>query len=339
LFDFVRLRDDLNQGGTTGATVVKVKKKHIPCGPAENTVTVPIVMEGKMKKVISTAAITGLLTLGLSGIAWADTIHAFTGEISFILYGDGTSVNINDPTDVAASNNAGAQLQSNLGLNWITQGLGVTINAYVPDNLYQQYPPSTPDWRRYESGSSSINWSIGNGPNSVAEDGGIFSANSSTVLVWDNILDNPDGVDRYTVSSFGTVSQGTDGYFNFTIGLWENGSNGVLPGTYDFGNTTDPISNYYPDLTQIYAGTDTIRSYMYYTQGLLVEGTDEYWAKTFDAVLAIQDYLSPEDSSRAAFMVGITFDRDPAPVPVPATILLFGSGLAGLVGSRLRRKK
>jgi len=36
---------------------------------------------------------------------------------------------------------------------------------------------------------------------------------------------------------------------------------------------------------------------------------------------------------------GITFDRDPAPVPAPATILPFGSGLAGLVGSRLRRKK
>jgi len=36
---------------------------------------------------------------------------------------------------------------------------------------------------------------------------------------------------------------------------------------------------------------------------------------------------------------GITFDRAPAPAPAPATIQLFGSGLAGLIGSRLRSKK
>ncbi|MBC8317402.1 MAG: PEP-CTERM sorting domain-containing protein [Desulfobulbaceae bacterium] len=30
---------------------------------------------------------------------------------------------------------------------------------------------------------------------------------------------------------------------------------------------------------------------------------------------------------------------DPAPVPEPTTILLFGTGLAGLAGSRIRRKK
>lgn len=37
--------------------------------------------------------------------------------------------------------------------------------------------------------------------------------------------------------------------------------------------------------------------------------------------------------------VSLSFDNNPAPVPEPATVLLFGAGIAGLVDSRLRRKK
>ncbi len=32
-------------------------------------------------------------------------------------------------------------------------------------------------------------------------------------------------------------------------------------------------------------------------------------------------------------------DLTPSPVPIPSTILLFGSGLAGIIGSRVRKKK
>ena len=35
----------------------------------------------------------------------------------------------------------------------------------------------------------------------------------------------------------------------------------------------------------------------------------------------------------------LTDENGPDPVPIPSTILLFGSGLAGLVGKRIRRKK
>jgi hypothetical protein len=287
-------------------------------------------------------ALAGFLLLGVCEVLRADVIHAFTGEIAYILYGDGTTVDLDDPADVAASNNAGMQLQSSLGLNWVTQGLGITIRAHVPESLNQQYPSEDlPDWRRYESGSSSINWSISSSSDSVMEDGGPFSADRSTVLVWDNIFDNPDGVDRYTVNSAGTVNVNEipDAFFDFEIGLWENGSDGTLPGTFDFG--ADPpasISNYYPDLTQIFAGTDTIRNYMTYTQGLLVEGSDEYWAKTFDAVLSVRQIIELPDGSTTngpTFMAGITFNR----VPEPSSLVLIIGSMGMMIGYRFNRKQ
>ena len=42
------------------------------------------------------------------------------------------------------------------------------------------------------------------------------------------------------------------------------------------------------------------------------------------------------DSGHGLYAV---YDKSPAPVPEPTTILLFGVGLAGLVGTRLRKKK
>lgn len=63
----------------------------------------------------------------------------------------------------------------------------------------------------------------------------------------------------------------------------------------------------------------------------------------------IADY---QDSTfaNANFKFGLSFGEDSqgyfdnvvintAPIPEPATILLFGTGLAGLIGTRLRKKK
>lgn len=263
----------------------------------------------------------------------ADTVttvtHTFQGNVAFILYGDGSPVDLDDADDVAASDAAGAYLQNLLGLNWMTQDLAVEVSVDVPDslpNLSSHWWHTNPDW-------GAINWIIASASDSISENGGLFTEKEfygPTVLVWDDYPDNPSGVDRYTVNSQGEVINSPEIWYNFEIGLWENGDGATPPQTYNFGDASS-ISNYKPDVTGIYPGADGIRSYMTYTQGVLSEGSDAYWEHTFDTVLSFRD------ANNAAFMVGIEFNRDgssPQPVPEPGTLGLICVGLAGMAWAR-----
>nr|MBF0220796.1 PEP-CTERM sorting domain-containing protein [Desulfobulbaceae bacterium] len=69
----------------------------------------------------------------------------------------------------------------------------------------------------------------------------------------------------------------------------------------------------------------------------LISGGGRYSSSTSSIMPTIG--ASTSVSTQAYNFGAATFDYDVAPVPEPATMLLFGTGLVGLAGSRLRRKK
>ena len=80
---------------------------------------------------------------------------------------------------------------------------------------------------------------------------------------------------------------------------------------------------------------------------LVDDGTWKHYEISFAASTTTGIHLMLEDWSGSGGIVGdayfdnilLTDANGPSPVPIPASLFLFGSGLAGLIGTKCKRKK
>jgi len=174
-------------------------------------------------------------------------------------------------------------------------------------------------------------FSIGGAP-SIGDASDIYMSDSKPWVSINSI--RPDNVNDQSTNSYDfyslTVASGTTGYFDIDYGFNAGGSADILLSLYDsnesllirrsegqnYSNYTDTttgsVSMYDPSFYWEFAETGT-----YYLGVSLWEGSAIAQGDTYTLQVSL----------------------DPAPVPEPTTMLLLGTGLAGLVGSRIRRKK
>lgn len=282
-----------------------------------------------MKKKLLAGLALGLFTVGMTSNVFAMNISSFDNAANMAAAIAGTGVTISNAAYTGA--NAASGYFTNGDVIGIKSGIVLTSGTASHLNGTTNTQDGITG-NNGVAGSAKLNGLIPG-----------YSTNDASTLAFDFEFSNGSSGNAYFNFAFGSeeYNEYVNSNFNDVFGFFLDGVNvAKIPGT----NTNISINNVNNGLNaSYYNDNDSNGAFDFEYDGftdVFTIAMEDLSAGTHHMELSIAD-AGDFVLDSGVFIQGSSFGNvDPVdPVPEPATMLLFGTGLAGLVGARLRRKK